>query len=115
MSIKKSEIYLANLDPTIGAEISKKRPVLIVSNDINNEYASTVTILPITSKTDRIFPFEIELQAGEGNLKESSKIKANQIRTIDKSRLQQKIGSISDKKMNDVEKAILIHLDIKPV
>jgi mRNA interferase MazF len=88
---------------------------LIVSNDINNEYSSTVTILPITSKTERIYPFEIELHAGEGNLKESSKIKANQIRTIDKSRLLQKIGSISYKKMKDVEKAILIHLDIKSI
>jgi len=112
MTIKKGEIYSANLDPTIGAEISKKRPVLIVSSDINNEYADTVTILPITSKTDRTYPFEIPLQAGEGNIKESSKIKANQIRTIDKSRLFQKIGAISADKLKDIEKAILIHLDI---
>jgi mRNA interferase MazF len=76
MIIKKGEIYLANLSPTIGAEISNKRPVLIVSNDINNEYAETVTILPITSKTDRIYPFEVSLLAGEGDIKENSKIKA---------------------------------------
>ena len=112
MTIKKGEIYWANLDPTIGAEISKKRPVLVVSNDINNQYANTITILPITSKIGKIYPFEIELNTGEGNIKANSKIKANQIRTIDKSRLFQKIGIIGNVKLKDVEKAILIHLDI---
>ncbi len=110
--MRKNDIYIANLDPTIGSEIAKKRPVLIVSNDINNEYSNTVTILPITSKTQKIYPFEIDIQAGEGNLKANSKIKANQIRTIDKRRLVQKIGSISQSIMIRVEKAILIHLDI---
>ena len=110
--MKRNDIYIANLDPTIGSEISKKRPVLIVSNDINNKYSDTVTILPITSKTKKIYPFEVEILTGQGNLKKKSKIKANQIRTIDKRRLVQKIGSISKSIMNKVEKAILIHLDI---
>jgi mRNA interferase MazF len=110
--MKRGDIYFANLDPSIGAEISKKRPVLIVSNDLNNQYADTVTILPISSSTGRIYPFEVSLHADEGSIKENSKIKANQIRTIDKQRLFQKIGTISTEKMQSVEKAILIHLDI---
>lgn len=110
--MKRNDIYIANLDPTIGSEISKKRPVLIVSNDINNKYSDTVTILPITSKTKKIYPFEVEIRKGLGNLKANSKIKANQIRTIDKRRLVQKIGSISKSIMSKVEKALLIHLDI---
>lgn len=73
--MKRGEIYWAELSPTLGSEISKLRPVLIVSNDINNEFAVTVTILPITSKTERIYPFEVLLQSGEGNLQSESKIK----------------------------------------
>lgn len=59
--VSKGEIYLAELSPTIGSEISKKRPVLIVSNDINNQFADTVSIVPITSTTAKIYPFEVFL------------------------------------------------------
>lgn len=110
--MKKRDIYFANLDPTVGAEIAKKRPVLIVSNNINNQHAATVTVLPITSSVNNIYPFETLLNAGEGNIHNDSKVKANQIRTIDKTRLIQKIGTISDSKMDEIEQAILIHLDI---
>jgi mRNA interferase MazF len=110
--MKKGDLYWANLDPTIGSEISKRRPVLIVSNDINNQYAEIITILPVTTSTERVYPFEILNNAGDGNIQETSKIKANQIRTIDKQRLFQKIGTISVSKFKEAEKAILIHLDI---
>ncbi len=109
----RGEIYLADLNPTAGSEISKTRPVLIVSNDINNEYAATVTILPITSSTEKIYPFEIFLPQGEGNLTNDSKAKANQIRTIDKLRLKRVFGKITEEKLKEVEKAILIHLEIE--
>jgi mRNA interferase MazF len=110
--ILKGEIYLAELSPTIGSEISKKRPVLIVSNDINNQFADTVSIVPITSTTAKVYPFEVFLPKGEGNLINDSKAKCNQIRTIDKQRIQKKFGTISTKKLKDIEKALLIHLDI---
>ncbi len=111
--ILKGEIYLAELSPTIGSEISKKRPVLIVSNDINNQYAETVSIVPITSTTAKIYPFEVFLPKGEGNLINDSKAKCNQIRTIDKQRIQKKFGKVNNEKLKEVEKAILIHLDIE--
>ena len=110
--MKKGEIFWAELSPTVGSEISKNRPVLIVSNDINNEYASTITILPITSTTTKIYPFEVVLEANEGGLVNRSKVKANQIRTIDKLRIKGKLGKLSKSKMDEVEKAIKIHLDI---
>ncbi len=93
--ILKGEIYLADLNPTVGSEIAKTRPVLIASNDINNQYAATVTIVPITSTTEKIYPFEVFLLKGEGNLREASKAKANQIRTIDKLRLKKRRGKIN--------------------
>ena len=111
--ILKGEIYLADLNPTVGSEISKIRPVLIVSNDINNQYAATVTIVPITSTTEKIYPFEIFLPKGEGNLTNDSKAKANQIRTIDKLRLKKQFGRINEETLREIEKAILIHLGIE--
>jgi mRNA interferase MazF len=104
--ILKGEIYLADLNPTVGSEIAKTRPVLIVSNDINNQYAATVTIVPITSTTEKIYPFE-------GNLTSDSKAKANQIRTIDKLRLRKLFGKINEETLKEIEKAILIHLEIE--
>ena len=111
--VLKGEIYLADLNSTVGSEIAKIRPVLIVSNDINNQYAATVTIVPITSTTEQIYPFEVFLPKGEGNLTNDSKAKANQIRTIDKLRLKKQFGKISEEKLKEIERAILIHLEIK--
>lgn len=111
--ILKGEIHLADLNPTIGSEIAKIRPVLIVSNDINNQYAATVTIVPITSTTEKIYPFEVFLSKGEGNLTNDSKAKANQIRTIDKLRLKKRLGKINKETLEKIEQAILIHLEIK--
>ena len=111
--VLKGEIYLAELSPTIGSEISKRRPVLIVSNDINNQFADTVSIVPITSTTTKIYPFEVFLPKGEGNLLNDSKVKCNQIRTVDKQRIEKKLGKIGKEKLKEVEKAILIHLDIE--
>ena len=59
--MKRGEIYYANLSPTVGSEIDKRRPVLVVSNDANNRAANTVTVLPITSNVTRVYPFEVLL------------------------------------------------------
>ncbi|MBL0715229.1 MAG: type II toxin-antitoxin system PemK/MazF family toxin [Desulfosarcina sp.] len=114
MIIKKGGIYLAALDPAIGHEISKTRPVLVVSNDKNNAFSGTVTVLPITSKSlEKIYPFEVRIEKGKGNLPKASKIKADQIRTIDQKRLIKTIGALSDDDMVLVEKAVKIHLDLR--
>jgi len=111
MNIKRCEIYLANLDPVIGREIAKMRPVVVVSNDKNNEFSGTVTILPITSKNlNKIYPFEVLLTKGTGNLSKNSKIKADQIRTLDKSRIVKFIGTLEKREMDQIEKALKIHL-----
>ena len=112
--ITKGEIYWANLSPTVGSEISKTRPVLIVSNDINNQYADLVTILPITSKLGNIYPFEVPIKGGMGGLKEPGKIKANQIRTVDKRRLSAKpLGPpVEDHTMSLVDAALKLHLNL---
>ncbi len=111
MNIKRGQIRLAVLDPVVGKEISKTRPVVIVSNNKNNEFSGTVTILPITSKNvQRIYPFEVLLPKRAGKLPKTSKVKADQIRTLDKSRIVKLIGTIGKKGMAEIERAIKIHL-----
>jgi mRNA interferase MazF len=113
MTIKRGEIYLAVLDPVVGREISKTRPVLVDSNDLNNTHAGTVSVLPITSqRLDKIYPFETFLPQGAGNLPKDSKTKADQIRTLDKSRLVSRLGYLTDPEMARAEMAIKIHLDL---
>ncbi|MEM4204503.1 MAG: type II toxin-antitoxin system PemK/MazF family toxin [Candidatus Methanomethylicaceae archaeon] len=114
MNIKRGEIYLADLNPTIGKEISKTRPVLIISNDKNNLFSGTVTILPISSQNlEKIYPFEVFLPKGSGNLPKDSKVKADQIRTIDKRRIIKFIGSLKIEEIENVEKALKIHLELE--
>ncbi|MCP4680952.1 MAG: type II toxin-antitoxin system PemK/MazF family toxin [Desulfobacterales bacterium] len=111
MNIERGGIYLAALDPVIGREISKTRPVVIISNDKNNMFSGTVTILPITSKNlKKTYPFEVFIKKGIGNLPKDSKIKTDQIRTLDKSRLVKFIGTLGSREMEQIQKAVKIHL-----
>lgn len=112
--VKRGDIFYADLNPATGSEISKIRPVLVVSNDLNNEYADTVTIIPIaTAKRTKIYPFEVLLKASELKLQNDSIAKANQVRTIDKRRLRNKISSADNFLLADIEQALCIHLDIE--
>ena len=113
MNIRRGEIYLATLDPVVGNEISKTRPVVIVSNDNNNQFSGTVTILPVTSKMlNKIYPFEVFLAKGTAHLPKNSRVKADQIRTLDKSRIVSRIGKLGKAKMDQVESAIKVHLGL---
>lgn len=109
---ERGEIYLVCLDPTVGSETNKTRPALIISNDINNKVADTVTVIPITSSVGKSYPFEIFLPCEESGLSKSSKAKCNQVRTIDKKRLIKSIGNISPEKLKEIEEALCIHLGI---
>ena len=109
--MKRGEIYFADLDPTVGAEIKKKRPVLIVSNNANNKAGRTVTIVPITSTIKKIYPFEVFLEKEDSGLAKPSKTQCHQIRTIAKIRIQaRKVGGVSDTVMLEIEAAIKLHL-----
>jgi len=111
--MKRGEIYFANLDPTIGSEIKKKRPVLIVSNDINNKVAATLTVIPLTSNTNKIYPFEVLFEMQESGLPKRSKAQCHQIRTISKIRISgTKIGSVSKEIMTRINVALKLHLDM---
>jgi mRNA interferase MazF len=109
---KKGEIWIVSLEPVKGSEIGKTRPALIISNNKNNAFSETVTVLPITSNISRVYPFEVFLSAKDTKLKNDSKIKCNQIRTIDKKRLLNLLCTVSPETLEKVREAILIHLEM---
>lgn len=112
--MKRGEIYWTNLDPTQGHEIKKTRPCIVVSNDVGNEFSETVTVVPLTSKTNnkKVYPFEVFIPESVTALSTDSKAKANQIRTIDKSRIGDLIGFVSKRWMDRLDRAIKIHLSL---
>ena len=113
MNIKRGDIFLAGLDPVIGHEIAKTRPVIIVSNNIGNKYSGTITIIPVTSKNlIKIYPFEIYLPSKITRLNKNSKGKADQIRTLDKARLIKPIGSLDNGLLRNLDDALKIHLNL---
>ncbi len=109
--IKRGEIYYADLSPVVGSEQGGVRPVLIIQNDIGNKYSPTVIVSAITSQLGKAkLPTHIELPAEKYNLPKNSVALLEQIRTLDKRRLQEKITTLSPEKMREVNKALLISL-----
>ena len=112
--MKRGDIYFANLDPTMGDEIKKKRPVLIISNNANNKVANTITVIPITSNTNKIYPFEVFLDMKDSRLAKNSKAQCHQIRTISKQRIVNKKiqGVVNDAILVKIASALKLHLDL---
>ena len=107
---KKGEIYLVNFDPTVGHEVKKKRPALVMSNNIHNQYSPLITVVPLSSKTNKVYPFEIYISKTISKLHENSKIMIIQLRSIDKRRLINKIGNIENNEIiNKINKVIAEH------
>ena len=106
MKVSRWSVWLAGLDPTIGSEQGKTRPVLIVSHSAINERLPVVNVIPITSRKPgrRIYPNEAHLEAGMANLPNESIALCFQIRTLDKQRLIKRIGDLND---SDIQQAII--------
>ena len=115
MTIKRGDMFYADLSPVIGSEQGGIRPVLIVQNDTGNKYSPTVIAAAITSQTGKNkLPTHIQIGTNSGGLKSDSIVLAEQIRTIDKSRLKEKIGHIDDNSiMNQVNNAIGISFGLE--
>ncbi len=112
---KRGDIFLANLDPTVGSEIRKTRPVIVVSNDTGNKFSNTVTVVPLTSQGSgpslRLFEAFIGF-ADHPKLSADSKARADQVRTIDKKRLYKSLGSLTAQALSEIDKALVIHLGL---
>ena len=111
MTIKRGELYYADLSPVVGSEQGGVRPVLVVQNDVGNKYSPTIIAAAVTSKINKAkLPTHIELPIGDFGLQKDSVILLEQIRTLDKRRLKERIGELPEITMSKVDKAILISL-----
>jgi mRNA interferase MazF len=112
IDVKRGDVWLVNLDPTIGHEINKSRPAVIIQNDVGNKYSQITIIAPITSqKTDQVYPFEVRVRPGSG-LDKESKILLNQVRAVDKRRLIRRLGRFDEETMINVDEGIKISLGL---
>ena len=116
MNVRRGDIYYADLSPVIGSEQGGLRPVLIVQNDVGNKYSPTVIAAAITSRTSKSkLPTHIEVYADEYGLAKDSVILLEQIRTIDKARLKEKMGHLDDNVMDRVNNAITVSFGLGEV
>ena len=108
-SVRRGDIFYADLSPVVGSEQGGLRPVLIVQNDVGNKYSPTVIAAAITSKMSKAkLPTHIGVYANQVGLLKDSVILLEQIRTIDKTRLKEKMGHLDSEKMNEVNNAITV-------
>ena len=113
MVVKRGDIFYADLSPVIGSEQGGTRPVLVVQNDVGNKFSPTVIVAAITSQINKAkMPTHIEISANEFGLLKDSVILLEQIRTIDKKRLREKIGKLSDDLISQVDEALGISFGI---
>ena len=112
-SPRRGEVYLVNFDPTVGSEIRKTRPALVIQNDIANEHSPITIVAAITSKfDDKLYPTEVLIRSGEAGMKQESVVLMNQIRSIDRQRLVKKIGRVNEKTMKRIDASIKISLGL---
>jgi len=114
VSVKRGDIYYADLSPVIGSEQGGTRPVLIIQNDVGNKFSPTVIAAAITSRTDKSkLPTHIDVFAEKYGLAKDSVILLEQVRTIDKKRLKEKMGHLDDDVMNRVNNAITVSFGLE--
>ena len=110
---RRGELFWVDLDPTVGSEIAKTRPCLIVSNDVGNQFSDRVIVASLTSSgINRIYPFEVLVPTGQGDLPATSKVTLDQIRSVDKRRLGRRIGVLPSGVMQAVDQAIRVSLAV---
>lgn len=114
--VKRGDIFYADLSPVIGSEQGGVRPVLVIQNDIGNKYSPTIIIAAITSQINKAkLPTHIEINAPDYGLPKDSVVLLEQIRTIDKKRLREKIGHFDEDMMSKVDECLRISIGLSDV
>lgn len=114
--VKRGDLFFANLNPVVGSEQGGLRPVLIIQNDIGNNYSPTTIIAAVTSRIKRAkLPTHVEIKKGRSPLDRDSVILCEQLRTIDKKRLAERIGRLDEEIMEKVDAALGISLELLPL
>jgi mRNA interferase MazF len=115
--MRRGDVYLVDLNPPRGSEADKVRPAVIVSNGAANRAAErtgrgVVTVVPVTSSTARVYPFQVAIPDGEAGLRVGSKAQAEQVRSIDVARLRQRLGTLPADRLDQLDAALRLHLDL---
>ena len=113
--MQRGEIRLVNLDPVVGAEADKRRPAVIVSNESANTTAArlgrgVITVVPVTSNIDRVYPFQVWLSAKATGLRHDSKAQAERVRSVAVQRIGQRVGRVPAETMEHLDEALRLHL-----
>lgn len=113
--MRRGEVRLVDLDPARGAEADKRRPAVIVSSDAANSAAArlgrgVLTVVPVTSNVQRVYPFQVLLPAGSGGLSQDSKAQAEQVRAIAVERIGDRLGTLAAPSMHQLDDALRLHL-----
>ena len=109
--IRRGDVVLVSLDPVRGSEVGKTRPAVVLQNDLANRSSPTVTVVPVSSQNvDRVFPFQVLIPAGEGGLEKDSKALCEQIRTLSRLRLGDRLGRLSPERLDEIRAALDRHL-----
>lgn len=110
---RRGEVYLVSFDPTVGAEIQKTRPALVLQNDVANRYSPITIVGAITSQFEEpLYPTEVLIMAPEGGLEVDSVVLLNQIRSIDSARLIRRLGKLTPETMRRVDRALMVSLGL---
>ena len=108
-SVRRGQVYLVRLDPTLGAEIKKTRPAVVIQADVYNRHGTTTIVVPITSrKGPEVYPTEVVIRKGEGGLKVDSLARTRQVRTVDRRGLVKRLGAVKPATLLAIERAFLI-------
>lgn len=110
MPTERGEVYWINFDPSLGGEVQKTRPAVILSNNAANAVLNRVQVVPITSRTDRVYPGEALIDLNG----ERRKAMADQLTTVSKSRLGKRLGKLAGHDISRIEQAVKLQLDLKP-
>jgi mRNA interferase MazF len=113
LQVKKGDLYFADLSPVIGSEQGGVRPVLVVQNNVGNRYSPTIIVAAVTSQKNKAnLPTHVEIAADGSGLSKNSVVLLEQLRTIDKKRLKERIGTIDHNRLPDVDEALGVSLGI---
>jgi mRNA interferase MazF len=116
--VRRGDLFLADLSPVIGSEAAKRRPVIVVSTNAANRGATArsrgvITVVPVTSNTARVYPFQVQLPADPRiGLVVDSKAQAEQVRSIDVTRIAQQLGTLPPALLRQLDDALRLHLDL---
>ena len=108
--MQRGDVYWVNLDPVIGSEVGKKRPAVVVQNEAANRTSATVTLIPLSTSLGRVYPFQVVIPAGEAGLTTDSKALCEQIRTVARERLVDRMGTLDATRLGEIRAALDRHL-----